>query len=136
MTDKPDDRSAKMRYEPLEMPFSTADAEDPQILFEDGRVRVAYRNWQAKPVVLLFHDVIAISWDDGDAAQSAAHRNDCSYVVHESLWLVRHREAGTIMPPEDRRHFKLGFNAIGVLQVLASRLEVVSEPSVPENAKP
>ena len=32
------------------------------------------------------------------------------------------------MPTEDRQHFKLAFNAVGVLQVLASTLEVVSEP--------
>jgi hypothetical protein len=117
-----------MRYEPLEMPFSTADAEDPRIHFERGRVRVSYRNWQEKPVVLLFHDVVAVSWDDGDAALCAEHRDDCSHIVHESPWLARHREAETIMPSEDRRHFKLAFNAIGVLQVLASTLEVVFEP--------
>jgi hypothetical protein len=119
---------ADMRDEPLKMPFSTADAEDPSIHFEHGLIRVTYRNWQAKPVVLLFHGVIAFSWDDGDAAMSADHRDDCGYIVHESPWLARHREAGTLSPSEEQKHFKLGFNAIGVLQVLASTLEVIPEP--------
>jgi hypothetical protein len=37
MTDKPDDGSAEMHDEPPKMPFSTADAEDPRIRFEDGK---------------------------------------------------------------------------------------------------
>jgi hypothetical protein len=134
MIEKPDHGIAKVRYERLEMPFSTADAENPRIHLEHGRVRVAYRNWQKKPVVLLFHDVIAVSWDDGNAALSEDHRDDCGYIVRESPWLARHREAETIMPSEERWHFKLAFNAIGVLQVLASTLEVVPEPGVPKDA--
>jgi hypothetical protein len=116
-----------MRYEPLNMSFSTADAEYPRIKLEDGCARVAYRNWQEKSVVLLFHDVVAISWDEGEAALCAEHRDDCGYIVHDSPWLARHRAAETITLTEDRQHFKLAFNAVGVLQVLASALEVVSE---------
>lgn len=78
-------------------------------------------------MVLLFHNVVAISWDDGDAALFADHRDDESYVVHDSPWLARHRAAQTITPADDHRHFKLAFNAVGVLQVLASAIEIVSE---------
>jgi hypothetical protein len=116
-----------MRYEPLKMSFSTGDAEHPRITLDDGCARVAYRNWQEKSVVLLFHDVVAISWDEGEAAQCGEHRNDCGYIVHDSPWLARHREVQTIMSKDEHRHFKLAFNAVGVLQVLASALEVVSE---------
>jgi hypothetical protein len=123
---------AKMRYEPLKMLFSTADAEDPRIQFEPGLLRVAYRNWQAKPVVLHFRDVIAFSWDDGEAAVAADYRDDCGYIVHDSPWLARHRDSASIAPSEDRKHFQLGFNAIGVLQVLASTLEVLPELSSPK----
>lgn len=116
------------RYEPLHESFSTADAEYPQLVSEQGCLRVVFRDWQEKLVTLLFHDVAAFSWDDGDAAIDPAHRDDCCYIVHDSPWLARHREVGTIMPSEDQRHFKLCFNATGVLQVLASRLEVLAEP--------
>src|SRR6516165_2245066 len=114
------------RYEPLREPFSTADAEYPQLVLERGRLRVTFEDWREKPVALLFHDVVAFSWDDGDAALNASHRDDCCYIVHESPWVVRHREVGTIIPSEHRRHFKLCFTAAGVLQVLASTLEVVA----------
>lgn len=119
-----------IRYEPLCAPFSTADAEYPQVTSERGCLRVVFRDWQEKVVTLLFHDVAAFSWDEGDAALDANHRDDCSYTVHESPWLARHREVGTLMPPEEHRHYKLCFNAAGVLQLLATRLEVLAEPSV------
>jgi hypothetical protein len=61
-----------VRYEPPSLAFSTADIEALRIHLEDGRPRVEYRKWQEKPVVLPFQDVVAILWDDGDAALSSA----------------------------------------------------------------
>ncbi|MBX3426401.1 MAG: hypothetical protein KF688_12035 [Pirellulales bacterium] len=116
------------RYEPLRDPFSTADAEYPLVTSERGCLRVMFRDWQEKIVTLLFHDVAAFSWDDGEAAIDANHRDDCSYIVHGSPWLARHNEVGTLMSSEETRHYKLCFNASGVLQVLASRLEILAEP--------
>ena len=114
-------------YEPLRESFSTADAERPQIVSERGDLRVTFRDWREETVKLVFYDVAAYSWDDRDAAIDPAHRNDDCYVVRDSQWLARHREVGTVMPTEAYRHFKLCFNAAGVLQVLASRLEVSTE---------
>jgi hypothetical protein len=116
------------RYEPLREPFSTADGEGVRLVSEAGCLRVTYRDWREEVVALVFHDVVAFSWDDGEAAVDGAHRDDCCYVVHDSPWLARHREVGTLAASDDYRHFKLCFNAAGVLQVLASRLEVLAEP--------
>jgi hypothetical protein len=118
-----------IRFEPLEVPFSTADAEHPRIVAECGRLRVTYRDWREEVVALVFHEVVAFSWDDGDAAVDRAHRNDRSYEVQNSPWLARHDEVGRLMPPEQYRHFKLCFNTAGVLQVLAARLEVKADPN-------
>lgn len=123
------ENTMETRYEPLRESFSTADAEYPEITLERGCLRVGFRDWREELVTLLFHDVVAFSWDDGDAAVNANHRDDCCYIVHDSPWLARHREVGTVISTEDKRHFKLCFNAIGVLQVLASKLEIPAEPS-------
>lgn len=115
-----------LRYELLEMPFSTADAENPELVFESGCLRGTFRNWQGQVVRLLFHDVAAFSWDSGDAALKADHRDDCTYVVQGSKWLQQHLEVESITPEEEHRHYMLCFNAIGVLQVLSSKLEVLA----------
>jgi hypothetical protein len=87
-----------MRYEPLQEPFSTADAEYPHVVSEPGCVRVAFRDWRERLVTLVFHDAVAFAWDEGDAAIDAKHCDDDCYIVHDSPWLARHREAGTLMP--------------------------------------
>lgn len=114
-----------MRYEPLNLPFSTADAEAPDITLTNGRARVSYRDWREQPIVLLFNEVAAITWDESEAAFSAGHRDDSAYVVHDSPWLAQHR---TALPTENRHHFLLAFNGVGVLQVVASSLELVATP--------
>ena len=118
------------RHELLRVPFSTADAEYPRVITAPGSLRVAFRDWREKHVELLFYDVVAFSWDEGDVIVGGDHRDDCSYIFHDSPWLERHFELGTMIRSEDHRHFKLCFNAIGVLQVLASRIEVLDELAV------
>jgi hypothetical protein len=113
-------------YELLREPFSTADAECPAFVYERGELRATFRDWREQTVRLLFHDVVGVSWDDGDAAVALCHRDDASYVVVDSEWLQRHRAVGTLTPSGEYRHFKLCFNAAGVLQVLASRLEILA----------
>jgi hypothetical protein len=65
------------RYEPLNESFSTADAECPRISFELGRLRATFLDWREEIVTFLFDDVVAFSWDDGDAAIDSTHRDDC-----------------------------------------------------------
>jgi hypothetical protein len=116
-------------YDPLQEAFSTVDATYPHVECDRGRLRVEFQDWREQTVMLLFHDVAAFSWDDGDAAVCPSHRDDCSYIVRESPWVARHREVGTVAPLTDLQHFKLCFNTVGVLQVLSTRLEVVTKPS-------
>jgi hypothetical protein len=111
-------------FSPLDESFSTADAEAPVLAYERGTLRVCFRDWREREVKLRFREVVAFSWDDGDAARSRAHRDDCAYIVSGSEWARRHIDVGTIAPGGGHRHYKLCFNAVGVLQVLASGIEV------------
>lgn len=44
-------------YEPLDTIFSTADAQYPQLVAEDGIQRVTYRDWQERLLVLVFQAI-------------------------------------------------------------------------------
>ena len=110
--------------EPLEVPFSTADAEAPVLYYDRGSLAVRFRDWRERTVHLLFDDVAAFSWDEGDAAGSLDRRDDACYVVAGSAWLARHVAAGTIEAEAGHRHFKFCFNVAGVLQVIATRLDL------------
>jgi len=115
------------RFEVLDARFSTADAQLAQIANFGDSLCLRFKDWQEKSVIVHFRDVIAYSWDDGDAAIEPSHRDDCSYIVHDSPWLARHVAVGNVQASQEVKHFKLCFNATGVLQVLASMLEVESE---------
>jgi hypothetical protein len=111
-------------FEPLSEPFSTADAEAPVLVYESGVLRVRFRDWREREVAIIFREAVAFSWDGGDAACSAVHRDDTSYIVAGSAWLERHIAVGAIPGSGGHRHYKLCFNAAGVLQVIAESLEV------------
>ena len=113
-------------FEPLGEPFSTADAETPVLAYERGTLHVRFRDWREREVKLTFRDVAAFSWDVGDAAWSGAHRDDDTYVVAGSEWLRRHIDLGTIAASEGHRHYRLCFNAVGILQILASGIDVLA----------
>jgi hypothetical protein len=114
------------RFEMLDAQFSTADAESLEVATCGDSLRLEFKNWQGKFVVVHFQDVIAYSWDEGDVEIGQNHRDDCTYLVHDSPWIARHLAAGNLERGHEVKHFKLCFNAVGVLQVLASRLEVES----------
>lgn len=114
-------------FQPLGAPFSTADAEAPALVYERGDLHVRFLNWQEREIKLTFRHVAAFVWEDGDAALFPDHRDDTSYLVADSDWLRRHHEVGSITLGEGHSHYKLCFNAAGVLQVLATGLEVDSD---------
>ena len=116
----------ELHYELLRPAFSTADASYPQIAFEADRLHVTFQDWRETTVRLLFHDVVSFSWEAGDVAIDLQHRDDESYIVRGSPWLQRHLEVGAVMPTQGHQHYKLCFNAAGVLQVLATKLEVLA----------
>ena len=113
-------------FEPLNLPFSTADTDHPVMAYDRGQLLVRFRDWQQKEVALAFRDVVAFAWDDGDASWSSEHRDDFCDTVVGSVWLRRHIDVGTINAEERHRHYKLCFNAAGVLQVISTNLEVLA----------
>ena len=113
-------------FEPLSVPFSTADSGSPVLTYKQGQLHVSFLDWREQEVVLTFRDVAAFSWDDGEASLVAAHRDDASYTVSGSDWLKRHIDVGTIKSGEGYSHFKLCFNAAGVLQVISTGLEALA----------
>ena len=111
-------------FEPLDEPFATADAQAPVLAYDGETLQARFLDWQERAVQLTFLEVVAFSWDDGDTAACQGHRDDTSYIVSGSEWLRRHIDVGTINATGSHRHYKLCFNVVGVLQVIAAELRV------------
>lgn len=107
-----------MRYVDVNLGFTTADAESVQLEFDGCDLTLRCIDWQEKPVRHEFREVLAYRWGQDQGAEGI--RDDCAYEVEGSPWLAREAELAAA-PPEAYAHYKLCFNACGVLDVLALR---------------
>lgn len=112
-----------MNCESLNAPFSTADADNPSLQYLDGDLRLGFIDWQEKQVSIRFPKAAAFCWQQ-EAQISAEVRDDTSYEVVDSPWRAELTALGAIEP--SHRHYKLCFNACGVLDVISFELVVES----------
>ena len=81
-------------------------------------------DWQDKQIFVRFSDTAAFRWQE-DEKLPPGIRDDMVYEVMESPWIAELRDLDAIA--DKHRHFKLCFNANGVLDVVAVNFEVLSE---------
>jgi hypothetical protein len=106
-------------YRELSENFSTADASRPRMTYDQGNLLLQFTDWREKLVEIQFPFAIAFRWQD-EAMLPGEIRDDSSYEVIGSKWL---NELTQLDITEARhRHFKLCFNAQGVLDVVSDSL--------------
>lgn len=109
-------------YQIADVGFSTADADFPNIAFDEtGALSLEFRDWREKTVRLKFRGVLGFKWDEYDRHQG--ERDDVTYEIINSSWLRCLKEQK--MAEEEHRHYKLCFNASGNLEVLFKELEIL-----------
>jgi hypothetical protein len=109
-----------MRYVEVNLGVSTADADNVDLHFDGSDLVLSFVDWQEVPRQLIFHDVLAFRWQDFD---ETGIRDDATYEVLESEWLAQQADLqGVKAAVENYTHYKLCFNAAGVLDVLGWRL--------------
>ncbi|WFB46964.1 hypothetical protein [Vibrio coralliilyticus] len=107
----------------LDLGFSTAGAEYPEIHQQEGDLRAEFKDWQEKTVKLYFADHVTCKWQmvfdllEGE-------RDDCGYEICSSIWLKQHVKSEVINSNEGYKHFRLNFNGLGQLDVIALNIVV------------
>ena len=103
---------------------STADAENVELHFDGAALVLSFRDWQGVPRQLIFHNILAFRWQDFDEKDI---RDDTTYEVLESEWLARQVYLqGVAGVADNYAHYKLCFNALGVLDILGRRVTCAS----------
>jgi len=106
--------------------FSTADADNIETFFFNGsNFLLKFFDWREQVWRVEFSDVVAFSWN----REEIEHKDlddDCVYEVIESDWLKKQREVGTVGNIENYKHYKLCFNAYGVLDVIFAEMKVIN----------
>jgi hypothetical protein len=107
------------RCRTIETDFSVADAEYPILELRDGVLTLSYTDWQEKPVIVVFNDVIAVRWQEVESLIEG-ERFDGASIVEHSKWLEDHVNECKVDSNHDYKHFKFNFNACGSLEVLCT----------------
>ncbi len=107
-----------MKYMAVNLGFSTADAESVRIEFDGSDLALSFVDWQERRIRHTFRDVLAHRW--GQDLDAEGISDDQVYEVQDSPWLGQEAHLGAV-DQAAYVHYKLCFNACGVLDVLAHR---------------
>jgi hypothetical protein len=107
-----------IQYEITDLGFSTADAEQVQLEFNGCNLSIRFIDWQEQPKTHIFIEVLGFSWND--ELDNPSIRDDVTYIVSDSDWLRSQCELSN-EEVEQYIHYKLCFNACGVLDVICKR---------------
>lgn len=108
----------------LNTTFTTADAENPKFEYDDRILILEFTNWFEKKIKVKFYEVVAVKWQEADS-KGPEDRNDRSYEILNSNWLNEHLAQKMMEAEENHKHFKLCFNACGVFEVIAIKMEEI-----------
>jgi hypothetical protein len=111
-----------MADEAFDLGFSTADAQHPSLEFRTGVLHLRFIDWREKSITAIFEEVVEFQWSDEDS--TSGNWDYRTYVVCDSPRLSQCQRAG--IATAEHKHFRLCFNELGVLEVLASGISVRS----------
>jgi hypothetical protein len=122
---------------PVDLGFSVADGEKLKVSYESQALRISFVDWQEKPVVFLCRDTIAFRWQEAEYLLSDQERDDSCYEIIGSTWLRQHEEQHMTWEGPTFHHYKLNFNAAGILESIFPELRgLPSQTLHPTAARP
>ncbi len=108
----------------IDLGFSVADAEEPIVEYNDDDLNVSFINWQEKKIGLSCSDTIAFRWQRAEYYIDKTERFDSTHIVHNSEWLKAHEDQGETWESVTFHHYKLNFNAAGILDIICTKIKV------------
>jgi hypothetical protein len=117
---------AAMSFAPRYIGIHSADAEHVSLAFQDQELHVSYVDWQEERKTVTLVEVFAFKWQERDP--DSAPRDDTTFQVLNSTWLYEqtHGVPGT----DSLVHYKVLFNACGVLDVICREVPGAAENTV------
>ena len=99
--------------------FSVADADGITLSFDAGDLILSFKDWREQNVQHRFVEALAFRW----AARPtlATPRDDSTYEVGGSVWLLDELQSEGYSASEQFVHHVLCFNAAKVLEVISRR---------------
>ena len=105
----------------LEPGFSVADAGYPSFTLNSGILLLEFIDWQARSVRVRFLNAAGVKWQEL-YSRGPEKRDDGVYEIDASSWIEEYLSSYARTPDDHLRHFRLCFNASGVLDILAESM--------------
>ncbi|OMH26650.1 hypothetical protein [Motiliproteus sp. MSK22-1] len=106
----------------IDLGFSVADAEDITFKFDGADLVLEFNDWKEKHVTIRCENTLGFKFQNAEYELSGSERFDSCHIVHDSEWLEEHLKQGEAWESEKWLHYKLNFNAAGVVEILCSKL--------------
>lgn len=115
----------KEQAEVIDPGFSIADGEHVSYLYDGEFLSFQFTDWTEETIVVRCSSVIGFKYQWATGECLADERFDSTHLIHNSRWLLEHQKQGEGSKDQGWRHFKLNFNAAGVMEVLCKKMEII-----------
>ncbi|NOU48985.1 hypothetical protein HG263_00275 [Pseudoalteromonas sp. JBTF-M23] len=106
----------------VDLGFSVADGEDIKFRFDGSDLVLEFSDWREQHISIKCENTLGFKFQNAEYEISDTERFDSCHIVHDSEWVKEHLRQGEAWDDENWYHYKLNFNAAGVVEVLCSRL--------------
>lgn len=106
----------------VDLGFSVADAEDITFKFDGADLVLEFSDWQGNHIMIKCENTLGFKFQNAEYELSESERFDSCHIVKDSDWVKEHLRQGEAWKGENWLHFKLNFNAAGIVEVLCSKL--------------
>lgn len=106
----------------IDLGFSVADAEDISFKFDGSDLVLEFNDWREQHISIKCENTLGFKFQNAEYEISDSERFDSCHIVHNSEWVKEHVKQGEAWSDESWYHYKLNFNAAGIVEVLCSGL--------------
>ncbi len=110
------------KVEIIDLGFSIADAEDIAFKFDGSDLVLEFNDWKEEHISIRCENTLGFKYQGAEYEIDEIERFDSCHIVNESDWVKEHLKQGEAWENENWIHYKLNFNAAGVVEVLCSKL--------------
>jgi len=112
----------KQQIEMVDLGFSVADAEGIQFRHDGDDLLLEFVDWKESNISVRCENAIGFKYQIGEYFISDTERYDSCHIVKNSEWVKLLLSQGEAWDTEEWFHYKLNFNASGVVEVLCTKL--------------
>ncbi|MEJ1364541.1 MAG: hypothetical protein RPU42_05500 [Candidatus Sedimenticola sp. (ex Thyasira tokunagai)] len=113
----------KEKAEIINPGFDIADGEDVRFSFDGDKLRFEFTDWKDQKITVECQNTIGFKYQWATGEYLDEERYDSSHIIHHSKWLKQHTKEGETWEGEQWGHYKLNFNAAGVMEILCSNIK-------------